>query len=46
MGKKSVRQARVTVDKPHALRFADSVSLSLEYAADRASNLTLLEKAS
>jgi len=26
--------ARVTVDKPHALRFADSVSLSLEWRKD------------
>ncbi|MCG9731443.1 dihydroneopterin triphosphate 2'-epimerase [Shewanella sp. Isolate13] len=26
-----VQLARVTVDKPHALRFADSVSLTLEY---------------
>ena len=26
--------ARATVDKPHALRFADSVSLSLEYHRD------------
>ncbi|WP_396588612.1 dihydroneopterin triphosphate 2'-epimerase [Bermanella sp. R86510] len=25
-----VRYARVTIDKPHALRFADSVSLTLE----------------
>ena len=29
-----VQFARVTVDKPHALRFADSVSLSLEYHRD------------
>ena len=27
----SVRRARVTIDKPHALRFADSVSLSMTY---------------
>lgn len=27
----SVKRAVVTVDKPHALRFADSVSLTLEY---------------
>ncbi|WP_445946023.1 dihydroneopterin triphosphate 2'-epimerase [Shewanella sp.] len=27
----SVTLAKVTIDKPHALRFADSVSLSLEY---------------
>ena len=26
-----VTKARVTVDKPHALRFADSVSLTMEY---------------
>ena len=32
----AVRRALVTVDKPHALRFADSVSLTLEY--DRDSN--------
>ncbi len=38
--------ASVTVDKPHALRFADSVSLTLEYDARRRGNLTLLEKAS
>ncbi|AZG72202.1 dihydroneopterin triphosphate 2'-epimerase [Shewanella livingstonensis] len=29
----TVTLARVTIDKPHALRFADSVSLSLEYQA-------------
>ncbi|KXJ56771.1 dihydroneopterin triphosphate 2'-epimerase [Neptuniibacter pectenicola] len=28
------RYAKVTVDKPHALRFADSVSLSLEWQKD------------
>ncbi|WP_299180694.1 dihydroneopterin triphosphate 2'-epimerase [uncultured Neptuniibacter sp.] len=27
--------AKVTIDKPHALRFADSVSLSLEWKKDR-----------
>ena len=42
----SVLAARVTIDKPHALRFADSVSLTLEYRAERANNLRLLEKAS
>ncbi len=42
----SVHHARVTIDKPHALRFADSVSLTLEHRADRGNNLTLLEKAS
>ena len=38
--------SRVTIDKPHALRFADSVSLSLEYEAKQISHLTLMEKAS
>ena len=42
----AVNSARVTIDKPHALRFADSVSLSLEYSADHTNSLTLLEKAS
>lgn len=32
----SVNTARVTVDKPHALRFADSVSLTLSYDANKA----------
>lgn len=43
---RDVLHARVTTDKPHALRFADSVSLTLEYQADIHSHLTLLEKAS
>ena len=30
----SVTYARATVDKPHALRFADSVSLTLEYHSE------------
>jgi len=44
----SVNFSRVTIDKPHALRFADSVSLALEYYAEHAHNKrqTLLEKAS
>ena len=42
----SVQQASVTVDKPHALRFADSVSVTLEYNAQPNSHLNLLEKAS
>lgn len=42
----AVRRARVTIDKPHALRFADSVSLALEYRARQAHPLRLLEKAS
>jgi D-erythro-7,8-dihydroneopterin triphosphate epimerase len=43
---RDVQRARVTIDKPHALRFADSVSLTLEYHADTHTHLTLLEKAS
>lgn len=31
---RDVNYARVTVDKPHALRFADSVSMTLEYRAE------------
>lgn len=42
----SVNRARVTVDKPHALRFADSVSLSLEYKSEQHQSIRLLEKAS
>jgi D-erythro-7,8-dihydroneopterin triphosphate epimerase len=38
--------SRVTIDKPHALRFADSVSLSLEYRTETARQLRILEKAS
>ena len=41
-----VERARVTIDKPHALRFADSVSLTLEYIAERNENIRFLEKAS
>jgi len=41
-----VRTASVTIDKPHALRFADSVSLTLEYRADENARLSVLEKAS
>lgn len=41
-----VRRARVTVDKPHALRFADSVSLTLEHVAGLHGGLHPLEKAS
>ena len=36
----------VTIDKPHALRFADSVSLTLEYEAERATSVRHLEKVS
>lgn len=42
----SVRSSRVTIDKPHALRFADSVSLTLEHRAAQASIHPILEKAS
>jgi D-erythro-7,8-dihydroneopterin triphosphate epimerase len=42
----TVNHARVTVDKPHALRFADSVAVSLEYTADNANVVNYLEKAS
>jgi len=42
----SVQFARVTIDKPHALRFADSVSLTLEYDALASSVYPALEKAS
>jgi len=38
--------ARVTINKPHALRFADSVALTLEYDAREQPRLNLLEKAS
>lgn len=42
----SVRSSKVTIDKPHALRFADSVSLTLEYEASSASARPFLEKVS
>lgn len=43
--------ASVTIEKPHALRFADSVSLTLEHTPEtsqprQGQSLTLLEKAS
>ena len=41
-----IRSSRVTIDKPHALRFADSVSLTLEQHASRADSQSILEKAS
>ena len=41
-----VTHARVTIDKPHALRFAESVSLTLEYHSKTNRPLNLLEKAS
>ena len=42
----SVQYSRVTIDKPHALRFADSVSLTLEHRNELASIHPILEKAS
>ena len=42
----SVQSSSVTIDKPHALRFADSVSLTLKYQAETASAHKFLEKAS
>jgi D-erythro-7,8-dihydroneopterin triphosphate epimerase len=41
-----VTHARVTIDKPHALRFAESVSLTLEYNSDTENPVNFLEKAS
>ncbi|MBC8210137.1 MAG: dihydroneopterin triphosphate 2'-epimerase [Gammaproteobacteria bacterium] len=41
-----VLKASVCVDKPHALRFADSVSLTLNYDAETNRSINLLEKAS
>ena len=38
--------SRVTIEKPHALRFADSVSLTLEYQREDNQQLRHLEKAS
>ena len=38
--------SRVTIEKPHALRFADSVSLTLEYERGASAQYPLLEKAS
>jgi D-erythro-7,8-dihydroneopterin triphosphate epimerase len=42
----SVMESTVTADKPHALRFADSVSLTMDYTTDAATNIHYLEKAS
>jgi D-erythro-7,8-dihydroneopterin triphosphate epimerase len=41
-----VAYAKVTVDKTHALRFADSVSLTLEHHNEAQDNINYLEKAS
>lgn len=38
-----VTNAQVTIDKPHALRFADSVSLTMEYSKNTTENLYSLE---
>ncbi len=38
-----INYARVSIDKPHALRFADSVSLALEYQAARSNQTRHLE---
>ena len=42
----SINHARVAIDKPHALRFADSVSLALEYQAGKRNQHRLLEAVS
>ena len=42
----SVQSSSVTIDKPHALRFADSVSLTLAYQAETAGAHSFMEKAS
>lgn len=41
-----VTHASVTIDKPHALRFAESVSLTLERHANTCQSMRFLEKAS
>jgi D-erythro-7,8-dihydroneopterin triphosphate epimerase len=41
-----VRHVRVTADKPHALRFADSVSLTMESTDDVENSFNYLEKVS
>ena len=41
-----VNHARVSIDKPHALRFADSVSLTLEYHAAKTHQPRRLEAVS
>ena len=45
-GHPDIAYARVTTDKPHALRFADSVSLTLEYHSRFETSSRILEKAS
>ena len=34
----AITHTRITIDKPHALRFADSVSLTMDYHADTSNN--------
>ena len=41
-----ITHSRVSIEKPHALRFADSVSLTMEYRPELAQQLPELEKAS
>lgn len=41
-----ITHSRVTIEKPHALRFADSVSLTLEYRPEAVQPMRLMEKAS
>lgn len=42
----SVLSSKVTIDKPHALRFADSVSLTLEHQVPQANAYPFMEIAS
>ena len=42
----SVLSSKVTIDKPHALRFADSVSLTLEHEVPQANAYPFMEIAS
>ena len=42
----SVLSSKVTIDKPHALRFADSVSLTLEHQVPQAKAYPFMEIAS
>lgn len=41
-----ITHSRVSIEKPHALRFADSVSLSMEYQPETHQYISNLEKAS
>lgn len=42
----TVNHAHVVIDKPHALRFSDSVSVALDYVAEKVNTLKLVENAS